>query len=192
MLVFYQYTVIYSAISNKRGLHCLYMHADVFWDLKIYIFLRRSLAHISYMYIFFFCRYIWGSCPPPPNTKSWLRYCFKTTWKIDVGVLVHQDNAPAHKSVVAMAAVRDSGFVLVDHPPYSPDLAPSEYFLFPDMKNKTRGREAVSDRWWGHICSWGLFRGSYRMRASLPREYKRCSNTDGKSVWTPWGDYVNK
>ena len=62
-----------------------------------------------------------------------------------MGVLFYQNNAPAHKSVVAMAAVRDCGFELVDHPPYSPDLAPSYYFLFPNMK-KTLGREAVSDR----------------------------------------------
>ena len=41
------------------------------------------------------------------------------------GVLFQQDNAPAHKSVVAMAAVHDYDFELVDHPPYSPDLAPS-------------------------------------------------------------------
>ena len=65
------------------------------------------------------------------------------------GVLFHQDNAPAHKSVVAMAAVRDCGFELVDHPPYSPDLAPSDYFLFPNMKKPHLhvGRwEALSDR----------------------------------------------
>ena len=37
--------------------------------------------------------------------------------------------ALAHKSVVGMAAVR--GFELVDHPPYSLDLVPSDYFLFP-------------------------------------------------------------
>ena len=49
------------------------------------------------------------------------------------GVLSHQDSAPAHKPVVTMAAVHDSGFELVDHPPYSPDLAPSHYFLFPNM-----------------------------------------------------------
>ena len=61
------------------------------------------------------------------------------------GVLFHQDNAPAHKPVVAMAAVHDCGFELVDHPPYSPDLAPSGYFPFPNMK-KTLGWEAVSDR----------------------------------------------
>ena len=47
------------------------------------------------------------------------------------GVLFHQDNAPAHKSVVAMAALCDCGFELVDHPPYSPDLAPSNHFCPP-------------------------------------------------------------
>ena len=30
------------------------------------MFLRRSLAQGSYMYMIFFSRYIWGSCPPPP------------------------------------------------------------------------------------------------------------------------------
>ena len=35
-----------------------------------------------------------------------------------------------------MAAVHDCGFELVDHPPYSPDLAPSYYFMFPNMKTK--------------------------------------------------------
>ena len=62
------------------------------------------------------------------------------------GVLFHQDNAPAHKSVVAMAVVRDCGFELVDHPPYSHDLAPSDYFLFPNMKKHLTGKYIVSDR----------------------------------------------
>ena len=31
------------------------------------MFLRRSLAHISYMYMIF---YIWGSCPPPPQYQK--------------------------------------------------------------------------------------------------------------------------
>ena len=48
-------------------------------------------------------------------------------------VLFHQDNAPAHMSVVAMAAVHDFGLDLVDHPPYSSGLAPSYYVLFPNM-----------------------------------------------------------
>ena len=35
--------------------------------------------------------------------------------------------------MVSMAAVYDCGFELVDHPPYPPDLAPSDYFMFSNM-----------------------------------------------------------
>ena len=55
------------------------------------------------------------------------------------GVLFHQDSAPAHKSVVAIAAMHDCGFELGDHHPCSPDLAPSDYFLFHNIKNSWLG-----------------------------------------------------
>ena len=42
---------------------------QMYFETSEYMFLRRSLAHISYN---LFCRYIWGACPPIP--KSWLRY----------------------------------------------------------------------------------------------------------------------
>ena len=55
--------------------------------------------------------------------------------KLTKGAPFHQDNAPAQKSVVAMAAVCDCGLEQVDHPPYySLDLAPSDNFLFPNIK----------------------------------------------------------
>ena len=57
--------------------------------------------------------------------------------KLTKGVLFHQDNDFAHKSVVAMTAVCDCVFELMDHLPYSPDLAPFDYFLFPNMKKNT-------------------------------------------------------
>ena len=45
------------------------MYADVF--LLAYMYLRRSLAHTTCTWFFFFCQYIWGaSPPPPPNTKK--------------------------------------------------------------------------------------------------------------------------
>ena len=54
--------------------------------------------------------------------------------KTEKRVLFHQRNAPAHKSVVEIAAVRNCSFELVDHPPYSLYLAPSDFFLFPNIK----------------------------------------------------------
>ena len=60
----------------------------------------------------------------------------KRRGKLTKGVLFHQDNAPVHKSVIAMAAIHDFGFKLIEHPPYSPDLAPSDFHLFPNLKTK--------------------------------------------------------
>ena len=44
-----------------------------------------------------------------------------------------------------MVAVHDCGFELVDHPPYSPDLAPSDYFPFPYMKKHLAGNQYRTD-----------------------------------------------
>ena len=60
-------------------------------------------------------------------------------------VLLHQDNVPDHKSLVAISAVHDCGFELIDHPPYSPDLAPSDYFLFPNLKKHLARKWYESD-----------------------------------------------
>ena len=65
--------------------------------------------------------------------------------KLTKGALLHQDNAPAHKSLVAMSTVHDCSFELIDHHPYSPDLAPSDYFLFPNLKKHLAGKQYESD-----------------------------------------------
>jgi histone-lysine N-methyltransferase SETMAR len=59
-------------------------------------------------------------------------------WSKDV-LLLH-DNAPVHNSNVAMEAMHKCGFQMLNHPPYSPDLAPCDYYLFPNMKKDLRGR----------------------------------------------------
>jgi len=41
--------------------------------------------------------------------------------------------------MIAQQAVRDYGFVQLDHPVYSPDLAPSDYSLFSNLKSHLRG-----------------------------------------------------
>ena len=65
--------------------------------------------------------------------------------KLTKGVLFHQDNAPVHKSVIDMAAIHDCGLKLIEHPPYSPDLAPSDLHLFPKLKTATSGTHFQPD-----------------------------------------------
>ena len=61
------------------------------------------------------------------------------------GVLFHADNAPAHSCAFALAKVHECGFQIVQHPPYSPNLAPSDYYLFPNLKKHLAGTRFASD-----------------------------------------------
>ena len=49
-------------------------------------------------------------------------------------VLSHQENALCHKSIATMAKLHELHFKLFLYTPYSPDLAPSNYWLFADLK----------------------------------------------------------
>ena len=44
-----------------------------------------------------------------------------------------------------MDAVEQNGYELIPHPAYSPDLAPSDYFLFPNLKKDICGRHFRSN-----------------------------------------------
>ena len=44
-----------------------------------------------------------------------------------------------------MDAVEQNGYELIPHPAYSPDLAPSDFFLFSNLKKDMRGRRFRSD-----------------------------------------------
>ena len=51
----------------------------------------------------------------------------------------HQDNAPVHKSILVTDYLTQMGIKTVPHPPYSPDLAPCDFWLFPKLKENLRG-----------------------------------------------------
>ena len=45
----------------------------------------------------------------------------------------HQDNAPVHNSILVTDYLTKMGIKTVPHPPYSPDLAPCDFCLFPKL-----------------------------------------------------------
>ena len=55
-------------------------------------------------------------------------------WKVTKGFLFLHDNFPAHWALAIPKKLTYLGFQYLDHPPYSPDLAPSYYHLFPGLK----------------------------------------------------------
>jgi histone-lysine N-methyltransferase SETMAR len=61
--------------------------------------------------------------------------------------LLHHDNTPAHTFLKTPEFVTNNNMIIVPHPPYSLDLTPCDFTLFPKLKMKLKGRhfETVSD-----------------------------------------------
>ena len=51
-----------------------------------------------------------------------------------------QDNAQPHTVRLTQSKLAEIGFTVLPHPPYSPDICPSDYYLFSPMKNSLCGK----------------------------------------------------
>jgi len=69
----------------------------------------------------------------------------KRRGKFGKGVLFLHDNAPAHRVLATQKKLAYLGFHFLNHPPYSQDLAPSDYQLFAGLKKQLKGRHFSSD-----------------------------------------------
>ena len=103
--------------------------ATVFWDAKSVTMLdffpkRSTITGVYYA-----------------NLLDQLRTAIseKRRGKHSKGVLLQQDNARVHTCKVGVDAVERNEYELIPHPAYSPDLAPSDFFLFPNLKKDIHG-----------------------------------------------------
>ena len=60
-------------------------------------------------------------------------------------ILFHQDNALAHKAVKTMTKLTELKYESLPHPPYFPDLASCDYYLFPNLKSWLTGKRVYSN-----------------------------------------------
>ena len=51
------------------------------------------------------------------------------------GKRIRHDNARTHTGLKTMEHIVNYGWTVVPHPPYSPDLVPSDFHLFGPMKD---------------------------------------------------------
>ncbi len=108
---------------------------SVFWDERGVLltdYLRRGTTINAQYYV---------------NLLQKLRDAIKTKRRgmLTKGVLLLQDNASSHTAVATTTFAAQCGYHILDHPAYSPDLAPSDYFLFPALKKFLRGKHFPSD-----------------------------------------------
>ena len=76
----------------------------------------------------------------------------------------HQDNAPVHNSIFVTDYLTKMGIETVPHPPYSPNLVPCDFWIFPKLRDNW-GDEKGCDEW------------------SLTRSDKRTSMGPSRSCW---------
>ncbi|UYV78553.1 hypothetical protein LAZ67_16001984 [Cordylochernes scorpioides] len=73
------------------------------------------------------------------NLREAIRQKRPNMWK-NKNWLLHNDNAPAHTSLLVRDLLAKNNTLMMPQPPYSPDLAPCDFFLFPKLKRPMKGR----------------------------------------------------
>jgi histone-lysine N-methyltransferase SETMAR len=79
--------------------------------------------------------------------KNHLRPAMKSKRRglLCTGVLLQPDNARPHTGRSTVATIQDLSFECLPHPPYSPDLAPSNFHVFGPLKEAVGGKSFRSD-----------------------------------------------
>jgi len=69
----------------------------------------------------------------------------KRRGRLTQGVLLLHDNARRHTAHLTINTILPLNWEVLEHPAYSPDLAPSDFYLFGPLKNALRGRRFAAD-----------------------------------------------
>ena len=68
----------------------------------------------------------------------------KRQGKLHRQILFHLDNTPVHTAKTVTTILQEFRWEILSHPPYSPDLAPYDFFLFPKLKKHLKGTRSQS------------------------------------------------
>lgn len=97
--------------------------------------------------------------------------------------MLHHDNAPSHTSLIVRETLAKHNVATLPQPPYSPDLAPPDFFLFPRIKRSLKGHrfgtiEAVQAASTGCLNSLAVadFQGAYE---HWKKRWQRCIDAGG-------------
>lgn len=61
------------------------------------------------------------------------------------GLMLHHDNASSHTAKITVKYLTEKNITVIEHPPYSPDLAMCDFWLFFKLKKHLRGRKFFTE-----------------------------------------------
>jgi len=109
--------------------------------------------------------------------------------KLSRGIILIHDNARPHTARQTQTLLHDAfHWDTFDHPPYSPDLAPSDFYLFSKMKEHVAGKRFTDDEDLQHaVMDWLNSQVAIWYKEGISKlvsRYNKCLNVQG--------DYVEK
>lgn len=160
----------------KRGLSAGKIMATVFWDAK-------GVLLVEYL--------------PRGQTINAERYSetllkLKTRIKrkrpglLTDQVLLMHDNARPHSAATTQTLLQKFKWDIFPHPPYSPDLAPSDFYLFPKLKSHLGGQKFETDEEVQNAVNGWLQNQDEEFYAAgiqkLAQRYQKCIDKGGSHV----------
>jgi len=149
----------------------------MFWMLKVYCLLQDYMLHKVTVTGLYFNDLLHKVCVVVKEK------CWGNLTKVPL--LLH-DNAPAHRSHAGHVALLESGFEEISHPPYYPNLEPSDCHRFPNSKKHLYGQrfsiidelKYATEEWLKEQSEIFYFTGIQK----LWDHYKLCIDTSGEYV----------
>jgi transposase len=98
-------------------------------------------------------------------------------------LILHHDNAPAHSALRVSKFLAGKGMSAMDNPPYCPDLAPADFWLFPKLKSVLKGKRFLVieniKSFVGKIIDIIPVQGFKNCLKQWPKHWEHCKELEG-------------
>lgn len=155
-------------ITNRKNMFL------VFWDAKGVLLMDILPSNVT-VTADYYCKQLDKLVVALKEKRR--RTCLKNMYYL-------HDNAKPHTAGMTVAKLHEIGFHVLPHPPYSPDLSPSDFYLFSAMKSAIRGKNYTNsadistelNKW---ISSKDTAFFSKGIKEELPHRWQKCIDHDG-------------